>query len=230
MFGFGKDKDDKQIEPAQGSNGTFNRAANSLAQHLISTGIDGVATFDSAAKVADEALKKAGSREAAVEAIVRSHTKLAGANGFVTNLGGFITMPVALPANIVGFYTVATRMVASIAHLYGHNLRDESVRSAILLDLIGADATQVLKGMGAFSGGVATNVATRRLPPAALAVVNKSVAFRLGTLVGRKFLSRIPRVIPVAGGFIGAGLDVMLLRKIADAARKDFIAAVPPTA
>ena len=51
MFGFGKDKDDNQIEPAQGSNGTFERAANSLAQHLISTGIDGVATFDSAANL-----------------------------------------------------------------------------------------------------------------------------------------------------------------------------------
>lgn len=228
MFGFGKDK---SVEPAAApqSSGTLDRAANSLAQHLISTGIDGVATFDSAAQVADKALKKEGSREKAVDAIVGSHTKLAGANGFVTNLGGFLTMPVALPANIVGFYTVATRMVAAIAHLHGHDLRDDSVRSAILLDLIGADATQVLKGMGPISGGVATNVATRRMPPAALAVVNKSVAFRLGSQMGRKFLGRIPRIIPVAGGFIGAGLDVALMRRIAEAARKDFVAQVPPS-
>lgn len=228
MFGFGKD--DKQVEPVQGSDGAFDRVANTLAQHLISTGIDGVATFDSAEKVAQEALKKTGSREAAIDAIVNSHTKLAGANGFVTNLGGFVTLPVALPANVVGFYTLATRMVAAIASVNGANVREDSVRSAILLDLIGADATQVLKGMGNFTGGVATNVATRKMPPAALAVVNKAVAFRLASKVGGRFLSRIPRLVPVAGGFIGAGLDIMLLRKIADAARKDFVAQVPPTA
>lgn len=227
MFGFGKDNKApaKADEP-----GAFDSAANALAQHLIATGIDGVATFKSAQSVANEALKKAGSREAAIDDIVASHTKLAGANGFVTNLGGFITMPVALPANIVGFYTVATRMVAAIAVVNGQDVHEPSVRSAILLDLIGTDATQVLKGLGPMTGGVATNVATRKLPPAALAVVNKSVAFRLGSQVGQRFLSRIPRVIPVAGGFIGAGLDVMLIRKIAESARRDFVAQVPPAA
>lgn len=227
MFGFGKDKK-AQEAPAQP--GAFDNAANALAQHLISTGIDGVATFKSAQSVADEAMKKAGSKEAAMDDIIASHTKLAGANGFVTNLGGFITMPVALPANIIGFYTVATRMVAAIAAVNGQNIKEESVRSAILLDLIGTDATQVLKGMGTMTGGMATNMATRKMPPAALAIVNKSVAFRLGSQVGQRFLSRIPRIIPVAGGFIGAGLDVLLLRKIAEAARRDFVAQVPPSA
>lgn len=227
MFGFGKDKK-AQEAPAQP--GAFDNAANALAQHLISTGIDGVATFKSAQSVADDAMKKAGSKEAAMDDIIASHTKLAGANGFVTNLGGFITMPVALPANIIGFYTVATRMVAAIAAVNGQNIKEESVRSAILLDLIGTDATQVLKGMGTMTGGMATNMATRKMPPAALAIVNKSVAFRLGSQVGQRFLSRIPRIIPVAGGFIGAGLDVLLLRKIAEAARRDFVAQVPPSA
>lgn len=228
MFGFGKNE--KQVGPLGSSDGALDRAANSLAQHLISTGIDGVASFDSAQKVAEDALRKAGSREAAVDTIVADHTKLIGVNGFVTNLGGFVTLPVSLPANVVGFYTLATRMVAAIAHVNGANVRDESVRSAILLDLIGADATQVLKGLGNFTGGVATNVATRKLPPAALAVVNKAVAFRLVAKVGGRFLSRVPRLVPVAGGFVGAGLDIMLLRKIADAARKDFVASLPPAA
>ena len=121
-------------------------------------------------------------------------------------------------------------MVAAIAAINGHDVDDPAVRSAILLDLIGADATQVLKGLGPMTGGVATNVATRKLPPAALAVVNKSVAFRLGSQVGRRFLTRIPRLIPVAGGFIGGGLDVVLIRKIAQSARRDFVAQIPPSA
>ena len=228
MFGFGQDK--KAPAAPEKPSGMLDSTANTLAQHLISVGIGGVATFKSARAVADEAMKKAGSKEAAMDDVVASHTKLAGANGFLTNLGGFVTLPVALPANVIGFYTVATRMVAAIAAINGHDVDDPAVRSAILLDLIGADATQVLKGLGPMTGGVATNVATRKLPPAALAVVNKSVAFRLGSQVGRRFLTRIPRLIPVAGGFIGGGLDVGLIRKIAQSARRDVVAQIPPSA
>lgn len=223
MFGFGKKK---QVEPFGGKDGSFDKAATSLAQTLISSGIDGVATFDSADEVAERALAKYGSREAATDAVVRSHIKLVGVSGFITNLGGFVTLPVALPANVVGFYLLATRMVAAIAKIHGQNLQEESVRSAVLLDLIGTDATQVLKGVGS-SAGMATNAATRRLPPAALVVVNKAVAFRIGSRMGTRFLTKVPRLIPVAGGAIGAGLDVMLLRKIADAARRDFAAGRP---
>ena len=48
--------------------------------------------------------------------------------------------------------------------------------------------------------------------------------------MGRRFLTRIPRLIPVAGGFIGGGLDVVLIRKIAQSARRDFVAQIPPSA
>lgn len=220
MFGFGSKK---EVQPLGGTGGPLDRTANALAQHLMATGIDGVGSFDPARKVAERALAaKGGDVAKAIDAVVESHTRLAGVNGFITNLGGFITVPVSLPANVVGFYTLATRMTAAIAHLRGRDLNDLSVRSAILLDLIGTDATSVLKGVGAMTGGVATNVATRRLPPAALAVVNKAVAFRLGAQVGGKVVARIPRMVPVAGGVIGAGLDVLLLRKIAEAAKKDF--------
>lgn len=217
----------KSSHDSSASGGFLDERANALAAHLINAGIDGVGPFKSASDVARKALEKNPSKEKAIEAIVAEHTRLAGANGVLTNLGGFITVPVALPANIIGFYTVATRMVAAIAAVDEFDLQDPAVRSAVLLDLIGTDATSVLKGMGAFGGGVATNVATRRLPPAALAVVNKSVAFRIGSQFGKRALTRLPRMIPLAGGVIGGGLDVLLIRKIAESARKDFSQKIP---
>ena len=226
MFGFGKDKDDKQIEPAQGSNGTFDRAANSLAQHLISTGIDGVATFDSAAKVADEALKKNGSREAAVDAIVRSHTKLAGANGFVTNLGGFATMVVALPANVLGFYVLATRMAASVARVRGYDLSQPEIRSAVLLSLVGADAQDLLAKAGVVAPtGRLAGMAAQRLPGPALMVVNKAVGFRILSSAGKGVFARFGKAVPVVGGAVGAGMDVWLMRQIGAHVRTEFPAA-----
>ena len=53
-------------------------------------------------------------------------------------------------------------------------------------------------------------------------VVNKAVAFRLLSTAGRSTLARFGKGLPVAGGFVGAGLDVYLIRKIADAARNEF--------
>jgi hypothetical protein len=53
-------------------------------------------------------------------------------------------------------------------------------------------------------------------------VVNKAVAFRLLSTVGRKTLTRFGRGVPVIGGVIGAGLDGYLLNRIADHARHEF--------
>ena len=47
--------------------------------------------------------------------IIGAHLRLAAGNGFVTGLGGFVTLPIALPANVAGFYIVATRMAGAIA-------------------------------------------------------------------------------------------------------------------
>ena len=220
MFGRRKDNAPVPVNNAQ-PDSQMDRIATSIAQQLINVGINGVANFDSAASVADKALKQEKTPAAAIDHIVNSHTRLAGMSGFVTNLGGFVTMPVALPANVVGFYTLATRMVAAIARINGHDITSPAVRSAVLLHLVGADATKILKGVGS-PATIATRVTTAGLPPAALAVVNKAVAFRLASSTGQRFLTKIPRAIPVAGGVIGAFVDVSLIRGIAKDAKAGF--------
>jgi hypothetical protein len=71
----------------------------------------------------------------------------------VTGLGGFVTMPVALPVNIAEFYIQATRMVGGIATLRGYDLADPQVRTAVMLTLVGARADEVLAKAGLSTGG-----------------------------------------------------------------------------
>lgn len=197
--------------------------ATQLVQRLVDAGIDGVGPVDAARDVAERARQSTSSTGAATKKLVRSHTRLAAAGGFVTGLGGFLTMPVALPANVVGFYVLATRMVAGIAHLRGYDLTRDEVRSAVLLALVGADADDLLAKAGmATPGGRVRNLALRRLPGPALMVVNKGIGFRLLSQLGRRGLGRLGRGVPLAGGVIGAGLDAWLLRKIASAAQEEF--------
>jgi len=202
------------------------RMAGQVVGRLLDAGIDGIAAFDPAHVVAERARAATGSVEAAVEHVVASHTRMAAAGGFLTGVGGFVTMPLSLPANVVGFHVLATRMVASVAHLRGYDVGRPEVRTAVLLSLVGGDAGGLLSkaGVGVPSGPV-TRLALRRLPAPALMMVNKGIAFRLLTQLGRQGLARLGRGIPFAGGAVGAGLDAFLLRQIASTARAEFVPA-----
>ena len=233
FLGMGKDdaeaKPTSALEGAQApreESGMFSGAVTGLIESLLDVGIDGKGPFDSAQKVADVRRAEKPGAEEAVDAVVRSHLRLAAAGGFVTGLGGFVTLPVALPANVVEFYVVATRMVAAIASLRGYDIKRPEIRSAVLLTLVGADADDLLKKAGVASTGRLAHLAAQRLPGPALMVVNKAVGFRLLSTAGKKTLSRFGKGVPVIGGVVGAGLDSYLLKKIADHARHEF----PPRA
>jgi hypothetical protein len=198
------------------------QVAAQLVRRLVDSGIDGVGRLAPAREVAEAARTKARSTDDAVADVVRRHTRLVAASGFVTGLGGFVTMPVALPANVVGFYVVATRMVAAIAHLRGYDLSRDEVRSAVLLALVGADADDLLKKAGLSGAGGLRGLALQRLPAPALMVVNKAIGFRLLAQVGKRGLARLGRSVPLAGGVLGAGFDAWWLRRIAKAAREEF--------
>lgn len=225
---FGSDKKADTPAPVE-DGGPFDGAANALVGKLLDFGIDGVGPLDSAAEVARKARQEhGGDVERAIDAIVSDHVKKAGVGGFVTGFGGLVTMPVMIPANVVEFYTLATRMVASIAELRGYDVSTKGARSAILLSLVGADADDLLRKAGVStaagltgSGRLAT-LALSRLPKAAAMMVNKAVGFRLLTQVGGKALGRFIRFVPVAGGIVGAGLDGVMMKRLGDYARREF--------
>lgn len=204
--------------------GVLGRQVLKVVEGLLDLGIDGKGTFASAAKVADAALRSAGGDvDKAVDAIIRSHTVKAGAEGFVTSLGGFVTLPISLPANVIAFYALATRMTAAVARLRGHDISQPQIRTAVLLSLAGADADDLLRKAGKVvpAGGI-TNLVAQRLPGPAEMVVKKAVGFRVIATAGKGTFARFGRAVPVLGGAVGAGIDVWMLRSIADNARKEF--------
>ncbi len=209
--------------PEERESSGLEQAASTLVSKLVDAGIDGVGPLDPAVEVAQKARARRKDVNAAIEDVISSHKKLAAANGFVTGLGGFLTLPVALPANIVGFYVVATRMVGAIAHLRGYSLDRPEVRSAVMLTLVGADASSLLAKAGLNPVGRIAGLAMKQLPAPALMVLNKGIGFRLLSQTAQRSLSRLGRAVPLAGGVIGAGLDWWLLNRIGDDAKEEFV-------
>lgn len=199
-------------------------AIDRLVSMLVEAGLKGRGPLRPAEEVARDALEKAGGdTDKAISALARRATATGAAGGFLTGVGGFVTMPVSLPVNVAEFYLLATRMVGAIATLRGYDLAEPRVRTAVLLTLVGSDSDEVLKKAGmASAGSRATTYALKGLPPAALMVVNKAVGFRLMRGVSEKVLARFGRGIPFAGGVVGGGIDGFMMKKIADQAMKEF--------
>ena len=228
---FGRDdrrSDDTRDVAAVGGRATLDSSALTTAgliERLMDVGIDGRAPFDSARTVAGNAIAGHSDAERSVDALVRSHLRLAAAGGFITSVGGFVILPIALPANVFGFYVVATRLVAGIASIRGYDIAEPEVRSAVLLALVGADADDLLRDAGYVSIGPVASLASlaiQRLPGPVLMAVNKAIGFRLLTQVGKRSLTRFGKAVPLAGGAVGAGVDTFLLKRIADHARREF--------
>ena len=210
------------------TDGSGDDIATRLIEQLIAVGIDGKGPAKPASVVADKALADAdGNVEKAIDKLCAGYLRTAAGAGFLTGLGGFVTMPVALPANIVEFYVVGTRMVAGIAHLRGYDLDKPQVRTAVLLTLSGSGGYDVLSKVGVNPvTGKATAVALERLPQAALMMVNKGIGFRLIRQLTTKSLAKLGKFVPLAGGVIGGGLDLYLMNRVADNARREFPQAV----
>ncbi len=203
--------------------GITDQIADSFVRQLARGALDGVGPLTPARAIAEAAMAAHTSADTAIDAVVGEHIRLAAVNGFVTGLGGFVVLPVAVPANVLGFYTLAARMVAAIAHIRGHDIDRPESRVAVLAALTGDDIGKLLGRAGIVlpASGV-TTAWLRRMAPSMTTMVNKAIGFRLLVGTGQRALVKLGRAIPVAGGLIGGTVDVALMRSIARHARQVF--------
>jgi len=118
---------------------------SALVRDLLERAIDGVGPIPGAAKSADARLLRAGGNvDEAIDALITAHLRLAGAQGFLTNVGGLVTMAVAVPANIAAVSLLQCHVAAAILHLRGYDLASPAVRDAVLVCLLDADARRSL--------------------------------------------------------------------------------------
>jgi uncharacterized protein (DUF697 family) len=73
-------------------------------------------------------------RQELVQKVINQQAFKCGAVGFITGLGGFFTLPIALPIDLVLSTQYQAAMVNFIAHLYGHpNDRDTQVATWMIM-------------------------------------------------------------------------------------------------
>ena len=185
--------------------------------------VDGVPGLDSAVEMAEDYLKGEGDTTAQVNSLIRWQNTKAGTSGFVTGLGGFLTMPVTIPANITSVMYVQVRMIAAIAHMGGHDLKDDRVKSLVYACMAGNAAKDVLKDVGIVIGRKLTTQAIKNISGKTVTAINQKVGFRLLTKFGEKGAVNMGKAVPIVGGIIGATFDSVATNTIGNVARSTFI-------
>lgn len=185
--------------------------------------VAGIGGFDSAEDIAADYLKQNGSLRDKANCLIRWQNAKAGASGFVTGLGGLITLPVTLPANITIVLCVQIRMIAAIAKMGGYDLKDDRVKSLVFCCLVASSASDVVKQTGIAIGNKLALNAIKNISGATLKQVNQKVGFKLFTKFGEKGLVNFGKAIPLFGGVIGALFDVFSTNTIGNVARDTFL-------
>ncbi|VEG45353.1 Uncharacterised protein [Mycolicibacterium flavescens] len=198
-------------------------AALDLVNKILSVGVSGVGPYKSAYAVADEALTAHGDAEKAIDRLVATHRRWVGSTGFASGVGGMITLPVSLPADVTTFYMLSARMSAAIAFLRGYDITSEEVQSAVLISLLGASAAGALGKVGVEVGTKTAVAGLQRLPGRVLVEINRKVGYRLLTKFGTRGSINLVKAVPLVGGGVGAGVNVVAINQIARYSKATFV-------
>lgn len=144
-------------------------------------------------------------------------------SGFLSGLGGLVTLPVAIPANIGSVIYVQMRMIACLAYMGGYDTDSDQVQTLVYACLAGISIDQIIKNVGIQFGTKFTMSMVKKIPGTVLTKINQKVGFRFLTKFGTKGIINIGKAVPLVGGVIGGGFDFTETRIIANRAYKMFI-------
>jgi len=199
--------------------------AGGTIEKIMNQAIDGIGKLPGVRSAAGRYLQRAhGDPELAIRRLRVDHVAMAGAQGFLTNLGGIVTAAVAMPVNFTGLLAVEARMVACIAHLRGYDIDDPRTRCAMMMCLLGG-------------GGVDDLVKRGELPTTPLGVatapmsdkeLQRQIATRvfealLTGLGGKRAVAFLGKRVPVIGGAVGLANDGFTTTQIARYAASQFV-------
>lgn len=198
--------------------------SNNILNTIYDSSISGKGVFEeSIQKLADEYVDRYGRTEKAIDRLVSNQRLKCTATGFVTGLGGLVTLPVAIPADLASSLYIEIRMIAAIAAIRGFDVESDEVRTLIYLCLVGNSAGDILKQAGI---KYMTDLAAKKLIPLLSKKITEKVAENVGSKLllktAAKGLPKLAKMVPVVGGIAGGAYNYAEVSTYAKVARKRF--------
>lgn len=194
---------------------------------LLETGykkaIEGLPGSLNCQQLAEEYLAKYPTKQIAAQKLIENQIAKCTTSGFITGLGGAITLPVAVPANVASVLYVQMRMIAGIAAIGGYDVNSDEVQTLVYVCLAGTSIADICKSTGIKIGNKVTMNLLKKLPATVLTKINHKIGFKLLTKFGEKGVINLVKLVPLAGGVIGGSVDFIGTKTISKYAYKMFI-------
>ena len=185
--------------------------------------VGGVAGTSNCYELAQEYLRKYVDPKIAARKLANMQITKCATTGFLTGLGGLITLPVTLPANITAVWFVQLRMIAAIAVLGGLDPKDDQVQTLCYACLSGSGGVDIVKQAGIQFAKQGGKVLIKKIPGEVFKAMNAKLGMRFITKFGEKGIINLGKGVPVLGGLVGGGIDLASTRVIANTAIRLFL-------
>lgn len=161
----------------------------------------------------DELAKKVMNRKSVKNGLV----------GAVTGLGGIVTLPVSIPADLVCSWRIQASMAFSIAYIYGHTKDTTDLKTDLYLILAGDSAKEALKRFGIeVSKSVTKKAVNKYITRDIMVKIWKVVGRKIITKAGEKSLTSFMKLVPLVGAPVGFAFDWGATRAVGGLAIKYY--------
>lgn len=146
-------------------------------------------------------------------AYVRTNSLVAGAQGFVTGLGGIASLPVTVSADTAGALYWIVRATSGVMNAYGFETETEEGAAQLrvgLLVALGVNSVAI-EGTRVFVQHLSRQLLSTPYSQQLLVAGGKQIARRLVSSGAR---GRAARAVPLVGGAVGGAINVGMVRAI----------------
>ena len=155
-------------------------------------------------------------------------------SGFVAGLGGVLTLPIAIPAQLAATTFTSLRLALALAILAGKDPLEPSVAAKAIAAALGSagSASEELDDVASVGAGVRDGVQYAAIRASGTAMQNAS--WRLTRAAATKLAQRgaqrgasmaITRAVPIIGGVIGGAVDGVVTQNAGNRAMAAFFPA-----
>jgi len=186
--------------------------------------INGFQTFVSAQNLGQSYLKNNNYNKLdAINSLIRWQNSKAATSGFLSNMGGLITLPLAVPANIASVIYIQLRMVTAIACINKFDPKQDEVRTLCYTCLTGSSISEIFKKAGVqITQKLTISTIQKYITREMLKTINQAVGFRLITKAGSTGIINLTKIVPFVGGIVGGSFDAFTTNTIGNFARDMF--------
>lgn len=128
--------------------------------------------------------------------------------GAITGLGGFITIPVTVPTDLVCSWRIQASMAFSIAYIYGHTKDTTDLKADLYIIIAGDSAKEALKHFGIeVSKGVTKKAVNKYVTREMMVKIWKVIPQKIITKAGEKSMTSFMKMVPIVGAPVGFVFD-----------------------